>query len=409
MRLMLVGLTALLCQAQPDVLPPDLQLLAKVKNRIAANLRRLPNYTCVQTIERSHRRSTTRKFDPLDTVRLEVALVEGKELFGWPGGDRIAESEISNLVKGTIGNGDFALLAKSIFLTSSATFQYAGDSPLGAKPAIKFDYRVPLLTSGYHLKVPPQEAVVPYHGSFWVEPDTFDLIRLELAVDDIPINLGLAAATNSMEYARVEIGGSQFLLPQSSELSMIETNGAESRNQTRFGACRQFAGESVLTFADIPRSLNPATKPPVKEIELPENLMVELTLETPIDSATAAVGDAIKARLRHNLKVHHEVLIPKDAELTGHIVRLERSNRTYILEIAATAIDFDGGHAGLSGRDNMVWMPFSVRELRLGLNGHGYGRSFTVATSPITIPTDHLKLGEGVRLNLRSRLLQSEQ
>ena len=409
MRLMLVGLTALLCQAQQGVLSPDLLLLAKVKNRMAANLSRLPNYTCVQTVERFHRRSTTRKFDVLDTVRLEVALVEGKELFGWPGGDRIAESEISNLVKGTIGNGDFALLAKSIFLTSSATFQYAGDSFLGARAAIKFDYKVPLFTSGYHLKVSPREAVVPYHGSFWVEPDTFDLLRLELTVDDLPSYLGLAAATDSMEYARVEIGGSKFLLPQSSELSMIELNGAESRNQTRFGGCRQFTGESVLSFADSSASPEPAPKPAVKKIALPQDMMLELSLETPIDSDTSAVGDSIKARLRHNLRVHHALLIPKGAELSAHIARLERSNRTYILEIAPTAFDFDGGHADLGGRDNLVWMPFSVREFRPSLNGHGYDHSFTVSTGPITIPTDHLKLGGGFRLNLHSRLVQSEQ
>ena len=406
---MLVGLTALLCQAQQDVLSPDLQLLAKVKNRMAANLSRLPNYTCVQTVERSHRRSTTRKFDLMDTVRLEVALVEGKELFGWPGGDRIAESEISNLVKGTIGNGDFALLDKSIFLTSSATFQYAGHARLGDKPALKFDYRVPLLSSGYHVKVPPQEAVVPYHGSFWVEPDTFDVLKLDLTVDDMPSYLGLAAATDSMEYAPVEIGGSKFLLPQSSELSMIELNGAESRNQTRFGACRQFAGESVLSFADSPPSTEAAPKTAAKKVDLPKDVMLELSLETPIDSDSAAVGDSVKAILRHNLKAHHALLIPKGAELTAHIARLERSNRSYILEIAPTALDFDGGHADLRGRDNLVWMPFAIREFRMGLNGRGYDRSFTISNGPITIPTDHLKMGAGVRLNLRSRLLQSEQ
>src|SRR5690349_16289642 len=179
MRFLLFGLTALLCQAEQNVLPPDLQLLAGVKARIAENLDRLPNYTCLQTIERSRRGSRDRRFELLDTVRLEVALVEGKELFGWPGGN-IAESRISSLVNGTIGNGDFALLAKSIFTTSTATFQYAGDSTIAGKSALKFDYTVPLQASGYHLNVPPREAIVPYHGSFWVAPDSLDLMRLEL-------------------------------------------------------------------------------------------------------------------------------------------------------------------------------------------------------------------------------------
>lgn len=409
MRWMLFGLTALLCRAEQSVLPPDLQLLAKVKARIAANLDRLPNYTCLQTVERSRRRSGARRFETLDTVRLEVALVEGKELFGWPGDDRIAESQISNLVNGTIGNGDYALLAKSIFTTSAATFRYIGDSTVESKPAIQFDYNVPILASGYHLSVPPREAIVPYHGSFWVAPDTFDLMRLELAVDDIPPYLGLASTTNAMDYGRVEIGGSEFVLPQNSDLSMVELNGAESRNHTHFSACRQFSGQSALSFSDIPPGPPPAMQRGAKDVELPEIFVAELSLETPIDSATAAVGDAIKAKLRHNLKLHGRVAVPKGAELTGHIARLERSNRSYILDIAVTALDFDGVHSNLGARANVVWMPAPIRELRLGLNGHAYDRSFTSTTGPITLPTDHVKLGTGVRLNLRSRLLQSEQ
>src|SRR5947209_8998393 len=117
MRWLLFCLVLQESQAQQD-LPPDLLLLAKIKIKMAENLDRLPNYTCQQTIERSRRRAPARKFELLDTVRLEVALVEGKELFGRPGTNRIVESEISQLVGGTIGNGDFGLLARSIFLSS---------------------------------------------------------------------------------------------------------------------------------------------------------------------------------------------------------------------------------------------------------------------------------------------------
>ena len=111
MRLLLLFLALQACEAQQE-LPPDLLLLAKIKVKMAENLDRLPNYTCEQTIERSRRRAPARKFELLDTVRLEVALVENRELYGWPGANRITESDLSNLVGGTIGNGDFGLLAR---------------------------------------------------------------------------------------------------------------------------------------------------------------------------------------------------------------------------------------------------------------------------------------------------------
>ena len=89
--------------AQP--LPPEVLLLGRIKAKAAENLQRLPNYTCTQTIERSHRNAKSRKFELLDTIRLEVALVEGKELFSWPGG-KFEEKGIGEIVGagGAIGN-----------------------------------------------------------------------------------------------------------------------------------------------------------------------------------------------------------------------------------------------------------------------------------------------------------------
>jgi hypothetical protein len=235
----------------------------------------------LQTIERSRRRADGRKFEPLDRVRLEVALVEGKEVFGWPGGDKIAESEITNLVSGTIGNGDFALFLKSIFLGSGATFRYAGETTLEGKRAIRFDYVVPLLTSGYHLRVPPREALVPYHGSFWLEPESLDLLRLELVVDAIPPYLGVAAASDAMDYGRAEIGGLSFLLPRQSELDMTDLNGRENRNRTRFTACRQFTGESTLSFGDVLASAPEAAAGGTKNAELPKEFEGDLYRRAP--------------------------------------------------------------------------------------------------------------------------------
>src|SRR5207244_4252652 len=49
-------------------------LLARIKNRMGENLRRQPNYTCLETIERT-RRPQGGKAKIEDTLRLEVALV----------------------------------------------------------------------------------------------------------------------------------------------------------------------------------------------------------------------------------------------------------------------------------------------------------------------------------------------
>ena len=66
-------------------LAPDVALLARIRTHMLETLERQPNYTCVETVERSRRAAAARRFQLQDTLRLEVALVEGHEMFGWPG------------------------------------------------------------------------------------------------------------------------------------------------------------------------------------------------------------------------------------------------------------------------------------------------------------------------------------
>ena len=331
--------------AQP--LAPELLLLARIKAKAAGNLRRLPNYTCTQTIERSHRNARSRKFELLDTIRLEVALVEGKELFSWPGAGKFEEKGIGEIVGagGAIGNGSFALHAKSVFLSRSPTFTYFGETTLNGRRSIRYDYRIPQMLSGYQIRIGPNQAIVEYHGSFWVDADTLDLIRLEVHADKLPPNLNLAEAGDTMEYQRARIGAADFLLPQSSELVMVDLLGNVARNRTQFSACHQYAGESKLTFAEeSPDLAAPAPTPQVKPIRLPPGLTVEVRLQTPIQSGRSATGDPVTALVGRDVKKGGEIVAPKGAVLTGRITRLEKrkgADDYYLVGLEFSTIEFD--------------------------------------------------------------------
>jgi hypothetical protein len=121
---------AALRAAQPEM-PRDLLLLANIKQKMRQNLRQVPNYTCLETIERSRRypRSLVVSrdggpgpFQPLDTLRLEVAEVEGKEFFARPGARNFEDTRPRTFARdGMIGNGVFTLLTRSIFAEEAAT------------------------------------------------------------------------------------------------------------------------------------------------------------------------------------------------------------------------------------------------------------------------------------------------
>src|SRR5258708_17231716 len=140
--------------AGADEAPSKEALFGQVRAKMLLNLSHLPNYTCLQTIERKVRHAPSRRFQPVDTVRLEVALVNGKELFSWPGAGKFEDKEIGELVSGgAIGNGTFALHAKSIFQSRAARITYVGEVTKNKQLLLQWDYEVPQLLSGYLLRV----------------------------------------------------------------------------------------------------------------------------------------------------------------------------------------------------------------------------------------------------------------
>jgi len=387
MRLWLAFLAVLLAQAQqgPTL---DVSLLGRIRTKVAENLKRLPNYTCTQTIIRSLRRMPAAKLQRLDMVRLEVAFVGGKELYGRPGSGRIDQSQITKLVGGTIGNGDFGVLPSSIFLGDSAHFQYNGASKLDGKPAIRYDYAVPQVASGYQIQAGSAAAIVGYHGSFWVDPDTLDLIRLEVSADDIPNRLKVASAVDRMEYDRISIGSSQFLLPRGAEMDITDSSGGESQNRVRLQACHEFVGESALSFQNLPaENFVAPVKPTLAQLTLPDDFSMELGLDTPIDSASSAVGDAFEAVLRQNVLAESGLVLPKGTRVSGHIARLEKVGALYYVGLSLDVLSLEHGHAELSERANEVT---------------------TKTLQPLIFRLDRVKLARSTHLIVRSRLLKSE-
>jgi hypothetical protein len=319
---------------QEGGLPPEVLLLAKIKLRAAENLSGLPNYTCLQSIERYRRRAPTRKAELVDTLRLEVALVGGKELFAYPGGEGFEDREPSELAPGgAFGNGAFALHAKSVFLSNSATFTHAGETTREGRRLIRFNYSVPQMLSGYTLKVGPVKGIAGYHGSFWVDAETLDLVRLEVTAHDIPSHVPLKAADTAMEYARARIGHSAYLLAHKAEMTLVDLAGNESRNVTSFSGCRQYAGESVLNFGEPPPSAAPQAAGPKPELRLPGGVLLETELQTALEAGKSAIGDEVSAVLSHAVKLKGVELLPKGAVMTGRLLRIERrvAARDYLL------------------------------------------------------------------------------
>lgn len=358
-----------LCGQTPPLSPQTL-MLSKIRLRAASNLRGLPNYTCLETIERSLRRASSRRYELVDVLRMEVAFVDGKEMFAWPGSDRFDDRDITDIVGGgAIGNGAFALHVHGVFLSGVPTYIHIGDTVLDGKPSLQFNYRVPRLSSGFKIRSRPAEGIVGYEGSFWLDPANLDLRRLTLKVTDIPPQLPVSGSTQTLDYARTKIGEKDFLLPVASEMTIADLEGNDSRNRTRFTNCREYAIESVISFSDVPDGPVMSRKAPEKTL-LPSELDIDIKLETPIDVAKSAVGDPLRAIVARDAKRKGQVIVPKGAVVTGRLVKLQRQPRDrftfWIAGLEFNKVEFGDQFAELNARlDASITgqLPFTGPEL----------------------------------------------
>ncbi len=279
-------------------------VLAKIRESVLENLRRLPNYTCGQTIERSYRSVATHLFENVDRIRLEVGYIDGREMFGWPGGEKLAEEDLNRLVGGTVTNGEFALATRALFAGRSVVFGDMREETHAGHAALRFDFTVPREGTDWILVIGGQHTPTGYHGSFWVDSDSLQLIEVRITADDVPPDAGYSAVARDLQFLPAPIGNGEFLLPSRAEFSATEATGAEDRNETRFHDCRQYTAESVVSFgptdAGARTKAGPRNGAPAAGLDaaLPDEFETSLTLDSPIDSDISAVGDPITAESR---------------------------------------------------------------------------------------------------------------
>ncbi|HTQ56021.1 MAG TPA: VWA domain-containing protein [Bryobacteraceae bacterium] len=243
--------------------------MARFKEKIRQDLRDIPNYTCLETIERTRRATLSPEFLPVDIVRLEVSSVAGKELFALPGRQFQDRSAAALVTHGAIASGMFASFARDLFAEDKGTLKRKGVEKVAGRAAIRYDFRLTRERSGFKLQVGNYWEIVAARGSFWFDPVSLDLLRLEVHGADIPFNLHIDDAVVRTDYSRTHIGASDALLPQRSEMTMTYISGVANRDTIGFSQCRAYQSESRISFdtppavprAEVPRPMMPPPEP----------------------------------------------------------------------------------------------------------------------------------------------------
>jgi hypothetical protein len=332
-------------------LAPEILTLARIRDRARDAVEHLPDCTCVETVAR-FRKLAGQELKPLDRAVLQILFSGGKELFASPGDTHWETDPFAFLTSGMMGNGIFALHLKAVLVNNQAIIRYKGEeSPTGRREA-RYDFHISRMASGYTIQHAGASGVVAERGSFWADPVTCDLRRLEFHADEIPPELLYDDIFTAIDYDRVRIGERDVLLPRAAEMRTIGVDGEENRNLIDFTHCQGFQAESKLAFG-APRDAEPAAvpaptppKPAAEEGTLPPTLSIPVALSAPLDDR-AAVGSLIQGKVLGSVVQEGKVLVPDGSLVSGRIRRLERYSDAgdyFIVALEFTGVETPGGN-----------------------------------------------------------------
>jgi hypothetical protein len=328
--------------------------MVRARTKLLETLSRLPRYTCMQSLYRSVYRRAVQwpscdgpapglpdselQLESTDRLNLDIAVSSnGREIYSWAGAEKFQTEDVVRIIgTGAIGTGSFGPFLLNIFANPATQFSYRGEESLGGKPLMRYEFRVPGEASRYEFQTAGAKKIVPYDSAFWLDPESAELIRLQVHSATIPQETGTCAATTTIDFHSVPIGAGQYLLPRASLLEFSATS-RQYVNAMAFSGCREYQGDSVIRFGEH----TPGSQfRDAQTSRLPRRLKLLLALETPIDTERAAAGDGIVATVQKASGI-----VPAGAKSRGRILRLESEfgpRAMFYISIAWETMEFAG-------------------------------------------------------------------
>jgi hypothetical protein len=335
-------------QVDPSLDADPIEVLMRLRDKVLEHGARIPNHTCVETVQRDRYEPSTGRsnqscdtllarrkqsnfplrlrLDTTDRLRLDVAMTPEREIYSWAGASKFEEGDIDQIVPdGAMGTGPFAAHLLSVFEKRNPKFVYEGDIALAGRSLMEYSYSVPIEESHYRVKAHKEWIVTGYTGTLLVDPKTSELVRLTVRTDELPPASGDCEVDTALEYGTVRLGGDDYLLPKVTRQRFIGHDGSEAENTITFSACREYQAESSVTFGGergTPGAIQGSTPSAVPE--LPTGLPVTVELASTIYGDRAAAGDRIEGRLSKPIRnARQKTLVPEGSVVHGRLMRVE--------------------------------------------------------------------------------------
>jgi hypothetical protein len=229
------------------------EVLDAMRNYAASYVQSLPNYLCVEVIERSVSFNGGQDYHPEDKVFVKLSFSEGRENYKVYLVNNQAVDTDLNKLGGAISSGEFGSLMRSIFdKKSQAEIEWARWGKLRGKVMPVYSYFIDSAHSDYTLDYGggAQRIFTAYKGLIFADENTGAIARITFEAVDIPATFPIRQATTILDYDEQKIGENSYILPLYAKIQMAGPNNVHTRNQETFKLYQKFGTESNITFSN---------------------------------------------------------------------------------------------------------------------------------------------------------------
>jgi hypothetical protein len=229
------------------------KFLAEVRAKALSYTDDLPNFICTQMTRRAYR-FFPGGWQDMDNFVADLSYYDRKEHYKIISvSNRPTANATMEGLKGARSSGEFGTTMKEIFdAGSKASFRLEGPELNNGRETVRLSFFVPLETSKRSIayeeeSMPTQTIVTAYRGRIWVDPASYQVVRIEERAVSIPPEFPITRAEGSVEYDLAEIAGRKYWLPLRAEMLLVQgASKMHSRNVIEFKRYRKFEAEVKL-------------------------------------------------------------------------------------------------------------------------------------------------------------------
>ena len=226
-------------------------LLASARESALTYANGLPNFLCVEAIDRSGDAKGTGAWKHMDSIvevlryqdrseRRTVVEVNGQK-----------SSVAADRIEGARSNGEFGSLLQTVFdPAAQASFTWERAQEIDGATQQVFAYTVDADHSTFFVSDHSGEKRrSALQGLVFVDGQTRAVRRLVAQTEGLPPTFGVRSSWMAMNYDYVAINNHDYLLPTRGEVGLIQGKRQVTRNELRFRDYRRFGSKVKITYA----------------------------------------------------------------------------------------------------------------------------------------------------------------